>query len=952
MTERSRERPAEVLAHPATWAAGPEVARDPASAGSSPTRHLVGREDELARIAALMGLARNGRGAALLCTGDPGIGKTSLLAAATAGLHAVTLIRLRGYEAENTLPFAAIERLVRPLSDHLGSLPERHRDALEVASGTASGHPPDRFLVGLGVLGLLAAAGEDVPVVCVVDDAHLLDDESMDVLAFVGRRLEAESVLLLMAGRESPTLMARAAGVPTHRLSGLPTDAAVRLLVDSVTEPIDPAVAMKIVTATGGNPLALVDLAAELTVRQLTESSFADEPLPIGRHLEQYYLRQVRRLSDVEQTWLLVAAAVSAGDLDLIAATAHRLELPADAAEAAEAAGLVELGRTVRFRHPLVRSAAYNAAHGRERRRVHRAVAGVAQELGQADRAAWHAAKATLGTSEDAARRLEQVADAAAARGGFASRARVLVEAAALTPTGGPKYARLVSAAEAALAAGSGQLAKNLLDEIDEDVLDPVSRGRYITAGADYSLFVAAPTLTRAAADMLGAAELFHGQDDDLEQRSLLKAWEWALPAERLATGFEWKELGVRLLEGADVKEGDAATILRGIAALILKPYTEAAPLVRQALDVYDGMTADDLLVYGHSCVALATYLWDLDARHRILERWAAAARDAGSLTTLDTALWLLSVTEAIGGTPRRAAQYMEQVRELRRAIGYDAEHVVNLAVLAWSAAGRGRVAEMADRTVEMGFGGVHASAMSALATVDIAEGRYRDAYDKLKPFIDDPFLHVTATMWPDFAEAAARSGHPEDAADAVRAMEEVAEVAGTSWAAGAALRGRAMLGSDVRPGAPPDATVEVERGFQAAIAELERTRAMVELGRAHLLLGEWLRRSKRRRDARPHLRAAVELFDRAGADPFVDRASRELEATGEPPRSGGVARTADLTQQELTVAELAASGKTNAEIAATMFLSVNTIDYHLRKVFQKLGISSRRQLFDRVGGS
>ncbi|MET0929193.1 MAG: AAA family ATPase [Aeromicrobium sp.] len=913
--------------------------------------HLLGRDDELARIGSLVDQARHGRGGALLLTGDPGIGKTSLLTAAAAHLQHMLVVRVRGYEAESSLPFAAVERLVRPLADHLETLPERHRLALQVAAGDTSGAPPDRFLVGLGVLGLLAAAGESAPVVCVVDDAHLLDAESLDVLAFVGRRLEAEPVVLLLAGRESSALVTRAAGVPTERLEGLPTAAAMRLLVDSLTDPIDPAVAVKVVAATGGNPLALVDLAGELTVRQLTESTFGDEPLPIGKHLEQHYLRQVRRLSDVEQMWLLVVAADSTGDLDLIAATAGELGLPAGVGDVAEAAGLVELGRTVGFRHPLVRSAAYNAAHGRERRRVHRALAVMAEKLGNAERAAWHAAKATLGTDEDVARRLEEVADVAAERGGFASRARVLVESAALTPAGGRRSVRLVRAAEAALQAGSGQLAKELLDEIDEDQLDPVSRGRYITAEVDHTMFVAAPTLTRATADMLAAAELFHGRDDDLEQRSLMRAWERALPAERLATGFAWDELGNRLVSGADVKEGDTATILRGLGALILDPYEQAAPRVRQALDVLDALPVEDLLVHGHSCVALATYLWDLDARHRILERWAEAARDAGSLASLDTALWVLSITEAFGGTPGRAIQYMEQVRELRRAIGYDAEHVVNLAVLAWSTDARGRVLELAELTREMGFGGVQASAMAALAVVDIAEGRYRDAHDKLKPFIDDPFLHVTPTLWPDFAEAAARSGHPDEALDTVRAMERVAEVSGTSWAVGAALRCRAILGSEVRPGTTPAASAaDVERDFRAAIAELERTSAVVELGRAHLLLGEWLRRMRRRRDARPHLRAAIDLFDGAGADPFAARAVRELRATGEAHRTGAVPTTGGLTQQELTVAELAASGRTNAEIAATMFLSANTIDYHLRKVFQKLGISSRRQLADRIG--
>lgn len=914
------------------------------------TVRLLGREDELLQIRKLVGHARNGRGGSLLLTGDPGIGKTSLLSAATTDLRDILVMEIRGYEAESAMPFAAVQRLVRPLSMHVESLPETHRHALRVASGEEAGQPPDRFLVGLGVLGLLASAGEVQPVVCIVDDAHLLDAESLDVLGFVGRRLEAESAVLLMAGRATEGLLTQTAGVPSETVGGLAPEAAVQVLMTSLSDPIDPSVAIKVVAATGGNPLALVDLASELTVRQLTESSFGDEPLPIGRHLEQHYLRQVRKLTDSEQVWLLVAAADSSGDMDLISATADELGLPDDVGDAAESAGLVELGRTVRFRHPLVRSAAYNAAAAKERRRVHRALSVIFEKNDNAEQAAWHSAKTILGTDEEVAQQLEEVADLAALRGGFVSRARVLVESASLTPPGRRKYSRLVSAAEAALAAGSAQLAKELLDEIDEDVLDPVSRGRMITVGADHALFVGTPSLVTSTAEMLRAADCFHGEDAELEQSSLIKAWEWALPPERLAQGFAWDELGTRLLAGAKVRAGKPATILKAISAMILMPYAEAVPVVRAGVDMFDQMTADELLTYGHASVALTTFLWDLDARSRIIENWADAARDAGSLSKLDNALWLLSITEVMGGTPRRAVQYMEQVRELRRAIGWDAEHVVNVAVLAWTSSARAQVLEIADMTYAMGFGGVQATAMASLATVEIAEGNYAAAHGRLKPFVDDPFLHVTAIMWPDYAEAAVRSGHLGEALDTVEKLESMARMNGSVWARGVALRTRALLGVEGTAATDqPSAVREVETTFRASIDALDGTRALVDLGRAHLGLGEWLRRMKRRKDARPHLRTAADLFARSGTEPFVERANRELEATGDsarPPMSGA---RGELTQQERTVAELAASGRTNAEIAATMFLSANTIDYHLRKVYQKLAISSRRQLTDRL---
>lgn len=900
---------------------------------------LLGREDERRRLHQLVGHARNGRGGALLLVGDPGIGKTTLLRAATDHLPGEQVLRLAGFEAESTMPFAAVERLLRPLRDHLTALPARHLQALRVASGEAAGPPPDRFLVGLGILGLLAVAGGERPVVVVVDDAHLLDPESLDALAFVARRLEAESAALLMAGRSDPDFEARTAGVDLLLLGGLDQETAVRLLARSLPEPIDPPVALQIAAATGGNPLALVDLAHELTVKQLTESSFGDEPVPIGRHLEAFYLRQVRLLDPGGQLWLLVAAADSTGNLDLIEAAARELELDAAAGEAAESSGLIELGRDVRFRHPLVKSAAYNAAPGKDRRRVHRALSVIAEKMGLRELEAWHAAKATLGTDEEVAQRLELVADLAAERGGFASRARVLTQASALTPEGARKYARLVRAAEAALAAGTAQLAKNLVDEVDEELLDPVSRGRLISLGADYAMFTAAPGLVRAGADKLDAAALFHGEDPELEQSALMRAWDWSLPAERLATGTTWTELGERLRAGAEVRKGHAATILRAVSALILLPYAEAVPVIRAALDAYEAMDDEDMLAYGQGSVALSTALWDDGARHRLLQRWADVARDTGSLQQLDGALWVLSLAEAMGGTPRRAQHYMEQVRELRRAIGYDAEHVVNVAVLAWSSATRGQVLDIAAMIQAMGFGGVHSSAMATLATVDIAEGAYDAAYEKLKPLVDDPFFHLSALPYPDFVEAALRTGRVEEAAEVLGRLEAVAEANRAGWALGAAARVRALMAPDG----------EAEQHFLQAIEHLQRTSVSIELGRAHLGYGEWLRRCRRRADAATQLSIAEDLFARAGAEPFTDRAQRELRATGGTAAAGPDGATPALTAQEQTVAELAASGHTNAEIGATMFLSPNTVDYHLRKVFQKLGISSRRQLADRL---
>ena len=652
---------------------------------------MLGRASEQQRVRSLVGQARNGRGGALLVLGEAGIGKTTLLRATASGVLGVQVLRVDGYEAESTMPFAALQRLMIPLRGHVSSLPERHQQALRVAAGVADGPPPDRFLVGLGFLGLMAAAAETEPVVCTVDDAHLLDSESLAVLAFVARRVEAESAALVFAGRDGPSMQAAMAGIPTLRLPGLDPDDAIRLLMSSLPEPIDLAAAAQVAAATGGNPLALIDLAGDLTARQLTESGFADDPVPVGRHLEAFYMRRLRHLGSDVQLWLLIAAADSTGNLDLIGVAARELGVPGSPIDAAEAADLVAAGSTVRFRHPLVRSAVYNSAQGAQRRRVHAALSAAAFELGLRELEAWHAAKATLGTDPAVADRLERVADLAGNRGGLSSRATMLAQASTLTPPGPQKYARLVMAAEAALAAGAAQMAKTLLDDVDEEVIDPVSRGRLITGRASLAIFTADPALMLAGANMLAAAESFHGHDATLEQNALIRAFEYTLPAERQAQGATLTELGSRMRKGADLQDGLAATLLRGLSAHILLPYAEAVPVMRTAVEAFAAMESDDLLQYGSISVVLTTALWDVAARRKCLERTVAAAREAGSLQLLETALWTMSLAELTGGTPKRAQQYIEQVRELRRAIGFDAEHVINVALLAWAGAPRPR---------------------------------------------------------------------------------------------------------------------------------------------------------------------------------------------------------------------------------------------------------------------
>ncbi|WP_240675043.1 AAA family ATPase [Cellulomonas endophytica] len=900
---------------------------------------LVGRTAETRAVTAMLAGARNGRGGALLVTGEPGIGKTALLRASTAAF-AGRVVRIDGFEAESDLAFAAVQRLVAALHRHVPALSPAHAHALAVAGGRAVGSPPDRFLVGLAVLSLLAAAGDAEPVVCVVDDLHLLDPESRDVLMFVARRLEAESAAVLLAARDGEAVRRVGAGVPVLVLTGLDAEPAVQLLRLSLPGPIDPAAAARVAAATGGNPLALVDLARELSVAELTESALVAEPVPIGTHLEAHYLRRVRVLPGEAQTWLLIAAADSTGDVRLIENAAAALGVP-DGADAAEVAGLVSIEERVRFRHPLVKSAAYHAAPGGQRRRVHRALSAGAAALGLVELEAWHASRAARGPDEEVAHRLELVADQAGRRGGSSSRANVLARAATLTPEGPRRGGRVVAAAEAALVSGAAGVAGELLAQVEEDVLTRTDRGRLLALQVSLAMFGGDPAIRRGSAQMLEAAACFRGADDDAEQRALVGAYERLLPVERLSQGVTHLELGQRLAEGAARRDGVTGAVLHGLAAQLLLPYERAVPVMRRALAALEALPAAELLPYGSVGVALSVALWDLAARGRYLDRSVGAARDTGALQSLDSLLWSAALSELRGGTPQRAVECMEQVRELRRAMGYDAEHVVNVAVLAWTGAPREQVEAISDGAAAIGFGGVHSAGMSGLAVRDIADGHYRDAFERLRPLVHAPFLQVTPLDLPDFVEAGVRCGRASEASGAVDQLEGMARVSGTPWVRGHAHLGRALVADDDR----------AEDHYRAALSALEAAGAPVDLARAHLLHGEWLRRRRRRREAAQQLHRATELFERSGAHLFLARARAEDEAT----RTEGTARrgsspTAGLTPQELTVARLAAAGRTNAEIGARMFLSGHTVDYHLRKVFQHLGVTSRRQLADHLG--
>lgn len=907
----------------------------------SSTAPLIGRAGETQAIKALITRARNGVSGALVVLGDPGIGKTALLDAASAGVPDAVVIRSDGFEAELGMPFAALQRIGMSLADHIGALPDRQQEALRVAWGVADGPPPDRFLVGLGMLGLFAEASSRRPVICVVDDAHWLDSESRDVLAFVARRLQAESTVLLFGVRDTADAATSLAGIPTIRLNGLDTPSAVRLLSTAAPEVVDPHAATQIAEAAGGNPLALIDLARDLSAQRFSEFSVSTAPVPISRQLEDHYLRRVRDMSPDVQTWLLLAAAEPTGHAELIAAAAGDLGLPADCGPEAERAGLVRTDDRVAFRHPLVRSAVYGAAPGPLRRRVQSALARQAARLELIELEAWHAAEATTSTDRAVADRLAAVAESARRRGGLASQASLLARSADLTPRGALRNDRLLSAAEVASDVGAARLSGQLLDRLDDASLDGVQRGRAIALRSMLAMFVADPDGTASApGDLLRAAAEFHGSDPEREQRTLLRAFELSLATELLMQGTTLPELGQRLAAGATLADGLPGVLLTALSAHILAPYREAVPLMRTALDQLFALNDAELPGFGFVGIALAVALFDCTAGSEYLGRLARIASESGALRDLDAALWVRTLFEIGRGDPAQSGVHIEQVREIRRAIGYDAENVINVSYLTWTGLPRDAVEMIAAATRAMGFGGVEHAAKAALATRDIAEGRYADAHDQLQAMLATPFLQPSYLQLPDFVEAAVRSDHAADARDAADRISGMAEASGTPWIRGLDHRCRALLASDDT----------AEAHYRSAIELLTAADTPADLGRAHLLYGEWLRRRKRRRDARVHLHTAIELFDRIEAPSFAQRARNEIAATGEKAREHHMWGGVEMSPQEATVARMAAAGHTNAEIATAMFISANTVDYHLRKVFGRLGVSSRRQLSERYG--
>ncbi|MFK0119572.1 AAA family ATPase [Streptomyces sp. NPDC090994] len=914
---------------------------------ASPLPDLVGRRRECAALDDLLVGLREGGARVLVIRGEAGIGKSVLLEYVAARASRMKVTWAHGIEADMELPYASLHQLCTPFLDELDTLPEPQREALRVAFGMAAGDPPDRFLVGLAVLTLLTRASETRPVLVLVDDAQWLDQVSLQTLEFVARRLLAEAVVMAFAVRD-PEGQSALSGLPTLRLDGLDAAAAGELLEATVGGRLEKRVRDRFVAEMHGNPLALLEFsrgrsAAELAYG-LDASGQPGVQGPVASRVERDFAGRLAALPAATRTLLLIAAAEPVGDARLLVRAAAALEIVPYAAPA-KAAGLIEFGESVRFRHPLVRSAVYHGAEPEERRAVHRALAEATDPVLDPDRRAWHAAQAAAGPDEEVAAGLERAADRARQRGGIAAEAVLLERAAEITPDPGHRGRRALAAAEAHFSAAAPDRATELATVAELCPLSTLDRARLARLRA--RILFARSRSDEAAPLLLEAAAQFTAAGSPLARETYLEAISATIFAGRVhgPTGARAAAIAARK-SGAPPSGSEAADLLLdGVAALLTDGYETGVPALRGALDLLAHeelgtreATMRWLLLVPVALEAFIHYAWDLHAWDTLSSRAVRLARDIGALGALPPALIYAGGVHIHYGDFAEAARMIDEADALAAATGHAPHQYATLVLAAWRGeadVAAGIIAEARQRAEQRGEVSLLGASGYIQGVLFNGLARYEEALEAAREGVEHDGFNFTGLSLVEHVEAATRCGELDQARASLARLLELTRAADSGWAHGAAARSRALLTEGD----------EADRLYRSAIEEFGRGGVTVEVARTHLLYGEWLRRDGRRALAREHLRTAHGMFDGMRAHAFAERARRELLATGEHVRARENKPLSALTPQESQVATLAADGMTNAKIGAELFISPHTVEWHLRKVYTKLGINSRRAL-------
>jgi len=903
---------------------------------------LLGRQAECEVLGRLAANARAGHGGALVVRGGPGAGKTALLDYLGRRASGFLVVRVAGIESEQDCAFAALHRLCGLLWDRRDRLAGPQRDALATAFGELAADSPDHFLVGLAVLNLLSTAATDQPVLCVVDDAQWLDAASMRAVAIAARRLAAGPVALI-AGSRHADAGRDFAGVPDLALPALADEDARALLDSRLTGPVDPGVRDQMLVEARGNPLQLLQAATRQTPEELAGGFGLPADLTVPDQEDEAVRRELDTLPATTRLLLLIAATEPTGNPVLVLRAARRLG--ADL-EPETAAGIIEFTGRVRFLHHRARSVAYWAASPTDRQLAHRALAASVDPYAEPHRLAWHLAHASTALDEDVASAIEDAAESAGNRGGVAASAMFYEHAAMRTPDAARRASRALAAARAKHRGGARGSALRLLAIAQAGPLDDLGRRRAALLSAQ--LTAGGPG---TAQGLVAAAAQLESLDPVTAHEGYGEALYTARSAGQLAGDSDLREVAaaVRTAQAAAGRPShDEDDLAGGLALLITDGFTAGGPALRRAL----GALSEQAEHAAPGCARLllgcrvARDLWDHATWRRLSGQLTGEARQAGELHVLPTALHNGALAELLAGDATAAAAMARQADAVAQAAGITAAPYASLGLAAWSGAEatvERLMTTVTPRMLARREGRWLTAAAWATALMNNGLGRYEEALAAAEEGAAGPVgLGLTAWSLAELIEAAARLGHPERAYDALGRLGAIAAASESGWASGLLARSQALMTEDEA----------AEQHYRTAITLLDRAGVTAELARARLLYGEWLRRRMRRMDAREQLREAHQVLTAMGAAGFAARARGELMATGETARRRVPETACALTAQEVQIARLAADGLTNPEIGVKLFLSARTVEWHLRKVYVKLGVSSRRRLREALPGS